>query len=101
MHEDLHRQQEDNIEHLRAQMNDEKEKVVTALKNQYNTMLQRMQEELDALRKRGMFCLVIIQRTLWLALRYSSLLTVPFVSGLATVTARRIAFGVHCLLSND
>jgi hypothetical protein len=53
--EDLHQQQNANLEGMRREMNDEKDHVVNALKQQHATLLQRMQEELDALKKRGMY----------------------------------------------
>eukprot|EP00042_Codosiga_hollandica_P056699 m.824179 g.824179 ORF g.824179 m.824179 type:complete len:1032 (+) comp59405_c0_seq1:154-3249(+) len=52
MQDDMHRQQQANLEDLEQRMNNEKERLVNALKQQHATVLQRMQEELESIRRR-------------------------------------------------
>ena len=53
MQREFHEQEAVNVEVIREQLNDEKERVVAALKQQHATILQRLQDEIEAVKKRG------------------------------------------------
>jgi hypothetical protein len=53
LQQELHERENENVEHVRAACMADCERITAALKLQHNTLMDRMQEELESLRKRG------------------------------------------------